>query len=81
MTAATVNVIPPRREHHRAVPATLVPTDQAEIQISAVHVERLLDYRAGVVRCEQDGVASAITEILRRHAARDVLLPAGYPER
>lgn len=46
-----------------------------------VLVDRLLDYKARVVRCEQGGVASAITEILRRHEARDVLLPAGFPER
>ncbi len=43
-------------------------------------VDRLLDYKAGVTRTSPDAVASAITAVLARHSARNVVVPQGFPE-
>jgi L-lactate dehydrogenase complex protein LldG len=45
-----------------------------------VLVDRLVDYKAGVVRCDEAGVAGAITDVLRRHAAPDAVVPVGFPD-
>lgn len=45
-----------------------------------VLVDRLRDYKAGVVRCSDADAAGALTDLLRGHAARDVVVPAGFPE-
>jgi L-lactate dehydrogenase complex protein LldG len=47
-------------------------------------VTRVEDYRATVTRvdgADPDSVASAIAAALDRHGARDVVLPAGFPDR
>jgi L-lactate dehydrogenase complex protein LldG len=43
-------------------------------------VDRLVDYRAGVVRCTEAEVGSVVAGILSRHGASRVVVPEGFPE-
>jgi L-lactate dehydrogenase complex protein LldG len=44
-------------------------------------VDRLVDYRASVSRCEPAGVAELLGQRLSEHRIESVLVPDGFPER
>jgi L-lactate dehydrogenase complex protein LldG len=44
-------------------------------------VDRLVDYRATVTRCEPAGVATALAQRLSQHRIGSVLVPDGFPQR
>ncbi|HEY0168338.1 MAG TPA: LUD domain-containing protein [Jatrophihabitans sp.] len=44
-------------------------------------IDRLVDYRATVTRCEPAGVAAVLAQRLSRHRIESVLVPDGFPER
>jgi L-lactate dehydrogenase complex protein LldG len=58
--------------------------DRAPDVLLDVLVDRLEDYKATVVRCAPDGVATAVTEALRtalgEHAPGDVVVAPGLPD-
>lgn len=43
-------------------------------------VDRLVDYRAAVTRCEPAGVAAALAQRLSQHRIESVLVPDGFPD-
>jgi L-lactate dehydrogenase complex protein LldG len=44
-------------------------------------IDRLVDYRAAVSRCEPAGVAELLAQRLTEHGIESVLVPGGFPER
>jgi len=44
-------------------------------------VDRLVDYRATVSRCQEAGVAALLAQRLAEHGIESVLAPDGFPER
>ncbi len=51
------------------------------LPLVALLMERLVDYRAEVVRCggSDDTVGAAVRDVLRRHRAEQVVVPPGLP--
>ena len=43
-------------------------------------VDHLVDYKADVTRTTTDAVASTLTAVLGRHAARTCVMPQGFPD-
>ena len=43
-------------------------------------VERVEDYRATVVRTDEDGAPAEIARVLREHAVADLVVPPGFPD-
>jgi L-lactate dehydrogenase complex protein LldG len=72
------------RRYRRAAAAA----DCGAPPVDAVHrselvellVDRLVDYRAAVSRCEPAGVADLLAQRLSEHAISSVLVPGGFPE-
>lgn len=64
----------PPRGYRRAGTQPDATTDLVELL-----VDRLVDYRAGVHRCDPDTAADVVAAVLARHGARRVVVPAGFP--
>jgi L-lactate dehydrogenase complex protein LldG len=52
------------------------------LPLMALLMERLVDYRAEVVRCggDDEAIGEAVRDVLRRHRAPDVVVPSGLSE-
>ncbi|MEO6501785.1 MAG: LUD domain-containing protein [Jatrophihabitantaceae bacterium] len=52
-----------------------------QVELVDLLVDRLVDYRATVTRCEPAGVAAVLAQRLSQHRIESVLVPDGFPER
>ena len=57
------------------------PASAASARLLERFCERVRDYGAGAVRSGPDDVTEALGELARRHRARRLVVPAGFPER
>ena len=57
------------------------PASAACAQLLERFCERVRDYGAGALRIGPDDVTKAVVELARRHGARRLVVPAGFPER
>ena len=65
----------PRRYRRAGTPGQPAGPERVDLL-----VDRLVDYRAAVSRCEPDDVAELLARRLREHGIRSVLVPDGFPE-
>lgn len=60
--------------------STGVPDDQLRSGLVELLVDRLVDYRAAVTRCEPAEGAAVLGQRLSQHRIESVLVPDGFPE-
>lgn len=56
--------------------ATIDPAGLIEL-----FLERVRDYQAGAIQVADQAIPGAVSELARRHCARRLIIPAGFPDR